>query len=80
MAHDGCRAAARGVDIQIDEAIPLNKPAMSYVSMAPVVVRAVLTLRDAGLAERVQAQGMGRGRAFGFGVLHFTPTTAQEAS
>ena len=73
-------ATVQSLDIQIDEAIPLNKPAMSYVSMAPVLVRAVLTLRDAGLAERVQAQGVGRGRAFGFGVLHFTPTTDQEVS
>jgi hypothetical protein len=49
----------------------LGKPGMGRVAMTPIHVQATLTVDNQQEAERIQREGMGRGKAFGFGVLHF---------
>lgn len=58
-------------DLQLLPSELLGKPGMGRVAMTPIHVRATGTVHNAQEAERAQRDGVGRGKAFGFGVLHF---------
>jgi|CABS01.1.fsa_nt_gi hypothetical protein len=53
--------------------LPMSKPGMPMVIWTPIHFVAQLEVRDADAAARIARIGIGRGKAFGFGCVHFNP-------
>ena len=64
------------LSISLGYAEPFSKDERAKIFWKPVHVRAEGTVIDAAKANAVMQHGMGRARAFGFGVLHFLPASA----
>lgn len=63
--------AVSDLDCWAMRGIELGKPGMGRVIMTPITFECHVTVTDEAAAYKLIQHGAGRGRAFGFGVLHF---------
>jgi len=61
------------LSVSLGRAEPFGKAGRADIFFNPVRVRAEVTVIDAARSNAVLTNGIGRARAFGFGVLHFLP-------
>ena len=64
------------LSISLGRIEPFGKDGRATIIFRPVHVRAEGTVIDASKANAAMQHGMGRAKAFGFGVLHFLPASA----
>lgn len=61
-----------------EPSMPLGKPGTGALSLTPIRVQVRLVIHDAPAAHAMIQYGIGRGRAFGFGLLDFLDSEHKE--